>query len=361
MTVPGPRPGILDIQPYRGGNADIGDLSQVINVSANESALGASPRAVQAFEACAAELHRYPDGGATGLRHALAEFHGLDAERIICGNGSDELISLLAHAYAGEDTEVLHSRHGFLMYGLAAQACGATPVMAAETGLTADVDNLLAAASERTRIVYLANPNNPTGTFLARGELERLRDGLAGDVLLVVDSAYAEFVSRNDYSPGVELVDAGENTVMTRTFSKIYGLAGLRVGWAYGPRAVIDVLHRVRGPFNVNLPAQAAAVAALHDVAYTDAARTHNDIWLPWLAAALTGLGLAVPPSIGNFVLARFPDGPEQSAAADRCLRERNIFARQMAGYGLPEAIRITVGSEPDNRAVVDALTAFMG
>ncbi len=361
MTVPTPRPGILGIQPYRGGNAEIDDPTQVINLSANESALGASPRAVRAFEASAAELHRYPDGGATRLRHALGEHHGLDPDRIICGNGSDELISLLAQAYCGEGDEVLYSRHGFLMYGLAAQGVGATPVTAAETALTADVDNLLAAVTERTRLLFLANPNNPTGTYLPHAELERLRHGLRDDIVLVIDSAYAEYVARNDYAPGVELVDAGQNTVMTRTFSKIYGLAGLRIGWAYGPIEVIDVLHRVRGPFNANLPAQAAAVAALGDVAHTDAARTHNDIWLPWLTAEVAKLGIEVPPSIGNFILTRFPGGPEQCAAADRHLRERLIYCRPMAGYGFPDAMRITVGTEAENHAVVDALTTLLG
>ena len=360
MTVPRPRPGILGIQPYRGGNADIDDPRQVINLSANESALGASPRAVQAFQSSAAELHLYPDGGATKLRQALGAHHGLDPDRIICGNGSDELISLLAQAYSGEGTEVLYSRHGFLMYGLAAQGVGATPVTAAETALTADVDNLLAAATERTRIVFLANPNNPTGTYLPRAELERLRQGLRDDIVLVIDSAYAEYVARNDYIAGAELVDGGQNTVMTRTFSKIYGLAGLRIGWAYGPIEVIDVLHRVRGPFNANLPAQAAAIAALHDVAHTDAARTHNDIWLPWLTDQVGKLGIDAAPSIGNFILARFPGGAEQCAAADRHLRERSIFCRQMAGYGFPDALRITIGTEAENHAVVDALTAFL-
>ncbi|MCG8695618.1 MAG: histidinol-phosphate transaminase [Minwuiales bacterium] len=360
MAAPQPRPGILDIEPYKGGNADINDVHAVMNLSANEAALGPSPRAVEAYRAAGAELHRYPDGGVGLLRRALAEHHGLDPERIVCGNGSDELITLLAQAYAGAGDEVLYNAHGFLMYGIAARAAGATPVTAGETRYTADVDNLLAAASERTRVVFLANPNNPTGTYLAKSEVERLRAGLPDNALLVVDAAYAEFVSRNDYSPGIELVDAGDNTVMTRTFSKIYGLAGLRVGWAYAPTGIIEVVNRIRGPFNVNLAAQAAAVAALKDVAHTDAARTHNDIWLPWLSEQIAGLGLEVLPSIGNFILARFPDDERNSTAADAWLRERHIVARRMAGYGLPEALRITVGTEAENRAVVAALTEFM-
>ncbi len=359
MAAPRPRPGILDIEPYKGGNADIDEDARVINLSANESALGPSPKAVAAYHAAAAELHRYPDGGSGRLKRAIARHHGLEDDRILCGNGSDELISLLAHAYAGAGAEVLYSRHGFLMYAIAAMASGARPVTAPETDYTADVDNLLAAASERTRIVFLANPNNPTGTYLSRDELQRLRAGLPDDVLLVIDSAYAEFVSRNDYSAGEELVRRSDNTVMTRTFSKIYGLAALRVGWAYAPKPVVEVIDRVRGPFNVNTPAQAAAAAALADVAHSDAARTHNDIWLPRLSRQMAELGLDVLPSIGNFILARFPEDKD-SGAADAMLRRRGIVTRRMAGYGLPEALRITVGTEAENQAVTEALAEFM-
>ncbi|ANK79711.1 MAG: histidinol-phosphate transaminase [Rhizobiales bacterium NRL2] len=360
MTNPTPQPGLMDITPYKGGESEIEGQSHVRKLSANETPLGPSPKAIEAFRAMAGRIGQYPDGGATRLRRALGRRHGLDPDRIVCGNGSDELIGLLVSSYAGAGDEVLFSRHGFLMYAIAAKANGATPVMAPETDYTASVDALLAAVTERTRLVFLANPNNPTGTFVTADEVARLRAGLRDNVLLVIDAAYAEYVSRNDYEPGVELVNANDNVVMTRTFSKIYGLAGLRVGWAYAPAAVIDVLHRARGPFNVNLAAQEAALAALDDTAHIDAARTHNDVWLPKLTAALNGLGLETTASIGNFALARFPGGAEQALAADAFLKARGIIVRPVGAYGLPDCLRITIGTEDDNLAVIDALKAFL-
>lgn len=360
MTTPSPQPGIMSITPYKGGESEIEGRTDVRKLSSNETPLGPSPRAVAALRGMADSIFRYPDGGAVRLRAALARHHGLEAERIVCGNGSDELLGLLVQAHAGPGDEVLFSRHGFLMYAIAAKANGATPVAAPETRFTADVDALLAAVTERTRIVFLANPNNPTGTYLPRDEVKRLREGLRDDILLVIDAAYAEYVSRNDYDSGVELARGHDNVVMTRTFSKIYGLAGLRVGWAYAAPEVIDVLHRVRGPFNVNIMAQAAAIAALEDTAHLDAARLHNDKWLPWMIAELEKLGLQVTPSIGNFVLMRFPGGAEEAVAADAYLRERGLILRQVAAYGLPEALRATIGLEDENRAVVAALKEFM-
>ena len=310
----------------------------------------------------AGELHRYPDGGSNELRDALARFYGLEAARIVVGNGSDELISFLTRAYAGPGDEVLYSRHGFLMYPIAAKSAGATPVQAAEVDYTASVDNLLAAVSPRTRIVFLANPNNPPGTYVSSDEVRRLRAGLAPDVLLVIDAAYAEYCSMNDYTAGAELVEAGGATVMTRTFSKIFGLAGLRLGWAYCPADVADVLNRIRPPFNVNAAAQAAGVAALDRVAHTHAARTQTDVERPRLAAALAGFGLEVLPSVANFVTARFAtEGRHTSAAAHAFLKERGILPRAIAGYGLPEALRFTIGTEVENDAVIAALKDFFG
>ncbi|MBM3491069.1 MAG: histidinol-phosphate transaminase [Alphaproteobacteria bacterium] len=359
-TTPVPRPGIMSIAPYVPGEAKAEGQARVIKLASNESALGASPRAKEAFRRCAEELHRYPDGAAGELRQALAEFHGLAADRIVVGNGSDEVISILTHAYAGPGDEVLYSQHGFLMYPIGAKAVGATPVAAPERDYTASVDALLAAVSQRTRIVFVANPNNPTGTFLRPEELRRLRDGLPANVLLVIDAAYAEYCVRNDYSAGRELVDAGENTVMTRTFSKIYGLAALRLGWAYCPKPVADVFHRVRGPFNVNAAAQAAGIAALRDVAFTDRARAHNDIWLPWLSRELTKLGLAVIPSVGNFLTACFRD-QAAAGAAQAALKSKGILPRAIAAYGLADCLRFTVGTEDENRAVVAALAEHLG
>jgi histidinol-phosphate aminotransferase len=361
MTSPQPRPGILDIAPYVGGKAALSGVDHVIRLASNESPLGASPRAMAAYRGLTDALNRYPDGGATDLRAALAHHYGLDPARIVCGAGSDELIALLCRAYAGPGDEVLYSEHGFLMYAIAARAVGATPVTAPESGLRADVDALLGAVTERTRIVFLANPNNPTGSMIDRDALLRLHAGLPEDVVLVVDAAYAEYVTRNDYASGLDLAATAPNVVMLRTFSKIYGLSALRIGWCYGPPAIADVLNRIRGPFNVAAPALAAAAAALDDVAFTDAARSHNDIWLPWLTAELGRIGLTVHPSVGNFVLVEFPDDPAHAAdAANDALNGHGIIPRQVANYGLPRCLRITIGLEADMRAVVAALTEFM-
>lgn len=359
---PQPRPGILAIKAYVGGQAVLASRRAAIKLSSNESPLGASPRAMAAYREAGASLHRYPDGGAADLRAAIGARYGLDPALIVCGCGSDELINLLCHAYAGPGDEVIHTQYGFLMYGIAARSGGADPVAAPETGFRADVDAILATVSERTRIVFLANPNNPTGTYLAASEVARLRRGLPGTVLLVLDAAYAEYLGAADYEAGTGLVESRADTVMLRTFSKIHGLSALRLGWAYCPPAVADVLNRVRGPFNVSAPAQAAGIAALEDGDHAALARAHNDRWLPWLLGRLSGCGIAVTPSVGNFALARFPVGDARRGAdaADRFLRERGYIVRDMKGYGLPEALRITVGLEADVLAVADAMAEFM-
>jgi histidinol-phosphate aminotransferase len=360
-SAPVPGPGILDIAPYIGGEAKAEGFDRPIRLASNESALGPSPKAMAAYRALAGEIHRYPDGSAAELREALGRRHGLDPARIVCGAGSDELIALLQRAYAGPGTEVLYSRHGFLMYPIGALAVGATPVAVPERSLTADVDGFLARVTERTRIVFIANPNNPTGTYLSINEMNRLHAGLPPHVVLVIDAAYAEFVNRNDYEAGITLVDRAENVVMLRTFSKIYALAGLRLGWAYCPPAIADVLNRIRGPFNVNAAALAAGVAAVEDVAAVKRARAHNDQWLPWLSEQLAALGLELTPSVGNFVLPRFPDEPRHNAdAAFAFLQSRGILTRQMGGYGLPQCLRITIGTGEEMEAVAAALAEFM-
>ena len=360
MTEPKPRPGILDIAPYVGGEAQIPGVKRAIKLASNESALGPSPKAIAAYRKVAKDLHRYPDGGADRLRGAIAERYGLEPAQIVCGAGSDELIAMLCRAYAGPGDEVLYSEFGFLMYAISAKSAGATPVKAPERDYTAHVDSLLARVNERTRLLFLANPNNPTGTYLANDELARLRQRLSPQVLLVIDAAYAEYVDRNDYSPGVDLVRNHPNVVMTRTFSKIYGLAALRLGWAYCPPAVADVLHRVRGPFNVGAAAQAAGLAAIADHAHTAGAKEHNDHWRPWLMHQLAAIGLSTTPSVGNFVLARFPYGAPQAKAADAFLKTKGLIVRQMAGYGLPDCLRITVGLDDENEALTATLGEFM-
>lgn len=357
MSGPIPRPGILEIEPYKGGESKETGFDG--KLSSNESALGPSPKAVEAYLAAAQTLHRYPDGGSTALREALAKTHGLDAERIVCGFGSDELLHLICLAYAGAGDEVLYGRHGFLIYPIAARIAGATPVEADESGYKVSVDCMLAAVNERTKLVFLANPNNPTGTYLSEDELNALHAGLPGDVVLVIDSAYAEFADASDYEPGIRLATQASNVVMTRTFSKIYGLAGLRLGWAYGPPAIVDVINRLRGPFNVSLPAQLAGVAALADTGFLERAKAHNLEWRTWLAGEIGKLGIEAVPSQGNFILIRLKDAPT-AQAADAYLKTQGYYLRRMDGYGLPDHLRLSVGSEEENRTVISHLTSFM-
>ncbi len=357
-----PGPGILEIDPYVPGESALPGDGPVIKLASNETPLGPSAQAVAAFTAAAGTLERYPDGSARALREALGARHGIDPAQIVCGAGSDELLSLLAYAYLKRGDEAIYTAHGFLVYRLAILASGATPVVAPERDRCADVDAILECVTPRTRAVFLANPNNPTGTYLPFDTVERLRRTLPDNVLLVLDGAYAEYVRRNDYEAGLALVARTDNTVMTRTFSKIYGLAALRVGWAACPPDVADVLNRIRGPFNLTGPSLAAATAALADIAHMEQAAAHNDIWLPWLTDEIGKLGLEVTPSVANFVLVHFADSPGRSATdADAFLKDRRIIVRRMGAYGLPGALRVTIGTEDENRAVVAALHAFMG
>ena len=359
MSALTPRPGIMKIAPYVPGKDSIDGKETIAKLSSNEGALGPSPKAMAAYAKAAAELHRYPDGDTTKLRAALGRHYGLDPARIVCGAGSDEILNLLVRAYCGPGDELLYSQYGFLMYAINALGVGATPVAAPAKGYGSDIDAMLAAVTDRTRIVCLANPNNPTGTYVTKDDVRRLHAGLPKNVLLVIDAAYAEYVSRNDYDSGVELVDQAENVVMTRTFSKIYGLGGLRLGWMYGPAGIVDVMSRLRQPFNVNLAAQIAGVAALDDISHTDASRTNNDIWLPWLSTELTKLGLEPVPSVGNFLLVGF-GSKERAVAANEWLMNDGLIPRLVAGYGLPEHLRITVGTEAEVKAVQASLARFV-
>lgn len=358
-----PRPGILEIEAYVGGKSKIAGRDKPIKLSSNESALGPSPRALEAYRKAAADMHRYPDGGSVALRAAIGARFGFDPDRIVCGAGSDELLGLLARAYAGPGDEVLYTEHGFLIYPIVAHSVGATPVVAGETNLTTDVDKLLAKVTPRTRLLYIANPNNPTGSYIPAAALARLRRELPAGVLLVIDAAYAEFVTANDYEAGAALVDAsvdaGDNVVMTRTFSKIFAMGGMRLGWAYCPPRVADLLNRLRMPFNVSAAAQAAGIAALEDVGFASQARDHNERWRNWLTVELQNLGYRVHPSVANFVLVQFAGGAKTAEAADQFLTSRGIIARQVGKYGLPDCLRITIGLESDMRAVAAALADF--
>jgi histidinol-phosphate aminotransferase len=358
---PNPRPGILDIAPYVPGTSGLPGAGKVVKLSSNETPLGPSPKAVEAYLAEAENLSRYPNGSAAPLREALAARYGLDAARIVAGAGSDELLNLLAAAYLGPGDEAIYSEHGFLVYKIAIMGRGATPVVAPETELTADVDAILARVTDATRMVFLANPNNPTGTYLPFDEIKRLHAGLPEDVILVLDAAYAEYVRANDYEAGIELVATSGNAVMTRTFSKIYGLAALRLGWAYCPAPIADALNRIRGPFNVTGPSIAAGVAALEDEPHMQEAAEHNTIWLRHMADELERIGLTVTPSAANFLLVHFPDDAGKSARdADAFLHERRIILRRVENYGFPDALRLTIGTEPENRAVIEALNEFL-
>jgi histidinol-phosphate aminotransferase len=358
---PQPRPEILAIDPYVPGKSRVAGVEKVHKLSSNESPLGPSPKAIEAVRALADKLEVYPDGASTALREAIAHRYGLDPARIICGNGSDELLALLAHVFLHPGDEGLYSQYGFLTYPICIRAAAGVPVVAKETDKTASVDAILAKANARTKIVYLANPNNPTGTYIPFSEVKRLHAGLPAHTLLVIDAAYAEYVTRNDYAAGLELASAFDNVVMTRTFSKIHGLAGLRIGWAYGSAHVLDALNRVRGPFNLNGAAQAAGVASLEDVAHIERALAHNSHWLPWLAAAISELGIGVTPSVGNFLLLTFPKESGRTASdADAFLSARGFILRAVAAYGLPDSLRLTVGGEEANRGVAAALGAFM-
>lgn len=359
MSVPVPRPGLMEIEAYVPGKSKAPQGVKLHKLSSNETPLGPSPKAIEAYRAVG-ELERYPDGSATALRSAIASRYGLDVNRIICGAGSDELLSLLAYGYLGPGDEGIFTEHGFLVYRIAILAAGAKPVVVPEKALHADVDAILAAVTPATKMVFLANPNNPTGTYLPFEEIKRLHAGLPRHVVLVLDAAYCEYVRRNDYSAGVELASTADNVVMTRTFSKIHGLASLRIGWLYAPSAIVDVLNRIRGPFNMNSPAIAAGVAAMEDRAHEDKAVAHNLLWLERMTKAIEALGLKVTPSVANFLLIHFPaEAGKGAAEADAFLTARGVILRRVTSYGLPDCLRLTIGSEEANAAVIEGLAAF--
>jgi histidinol-phosphate aminotransferase len=359
---PQPRAGVLDIETYVPGKSTAPGVARVFKLSSNETPLGPSPKAIAAYREVADHLQDYPNGMATPLREAIGRAFGLDPARIVCGAGSDDLLYLLARGYIADGDEAIYTRHGFNIYPIAVLSAGGKPVIAEEKNYTADVDAILGKVSECTKIVFLANPNNPTGTYVPFDEVKRLHKALPPHVLLVLDAAYAEYVRRNDYEAGIELVATSENVVMARTFSKIYGLAALRLGWIYGPAPVVDVLNRIRGPFNVNSAAMAAGIAAIEDSAHVETARAHNEKWLGWLHTEICKLGLEVTPSIANFVLIHFPTTKGQTAEdADAFLTSRGLILRRVGSYHLPNALRMTVGSEEANKLVVAALAEFVG
>lgn len=358
---PQPHPGVEEIEAYVPGKSQALGGTRTFKLSSNETPLGPSPHAKQAFLKAVERLEDYPDGASEALRKAIGARYGLDPARIVCGNGSDDILHLICTAFLGPGDEAIHTEHGFLVYRIYVLAAGATPIAVPEKNFTADVDTILKSVTPHTRAIFLANPNNPTGTYLPFEEVKRLHAALPAHVMLVLDGAYAEYVRRNDYAAGIELVAANENVVMTRTFSKIHGLAALRIGWCYAPAHVCDMLNRVRGPFNVNSAAILAGVAAIKDTGHVEKSADHNDIWLPWLTEKISALGLEVTPSVANFLLIRFPQTPgKTSKDADRFLSSNGVVLRAVGGYGIPDGLRMTVGTEEANRLTVDLLEKFV-
>ena len=361
LTRPQPKAGLLDIAAYVPGKEHVEGVAKVYKLSSNETPVGPSPHAMEAYRYCGEHLSLYPDGQAVALRQAIAETQSLNIANIICGNGSDELLGLLCQTYLAPGDEAIITEHGFAVYRIQTLGAGATPVTVKEKDERIDVDAILAGVTSRTKIVFIANPANPTGTYLPFEEVRRLHAGLPKHMLLVLDAAYAEYVRRNDYEAGIELVSSNKNVVMTRTFSKIHGLPGLRIGWMFAPLHVIDAVDRIRGPFNMNSAAIAAGAAAIRDREHVEKSVEYNDKWLSWLTGEFTKLGLRVTPSVTNFLLIHFPNDAEHSAdKADEWLSRHGYILRRVGGYGFPNALRMTVGPEEANRGVVAALTEFL-
>ena len=358
-TAPRPRPEVLRISAYVAGEANVAGANRIIKLSSNEGAFGVPPGASKAYARLSHEIFRYPDSGSAELRRAIGARYKLDAEKIVCGTGSDELIGHICNIYGGPGTDIIMSMHGFTMYQIAGTYAGSRVLKVPERNLTASVENLLGVVTPATRVLFITNPNNPTGSLLPESEMRRLRAGLRADILLVIDAAYAEYVEAPDYDAGTKLVDAGDNTIMLRTFSKIFGLAGLRVGWGYAPAGVIDAINRVRGVFNVNLPAQAAAVAALAEPGWVEKSKRHNTEWRVKFAAALEKAGVKAWPTEANFILADFGTAARASAA-DAFLKSRGIIVRGLGAYDLSHCLRITVGTAEECGIVADTLAEFM-
>jgi histidinol-phosphate aminotransferase len=354
-----PNPGILDIAPYVGGESKADGAKRIIKLSSNENPFGASPKAL---EALSRDLHleKYPDGNCAELRKAIAMKFDLEEEHLVCGAGSDEIIGLLCRAYLAPGDEVVYATHSFLMYGIFAKGCGAVCVETPEKNLVPDLDAMLAAVTPKTRMVFLTNPNNPTGSFNKPGDVRKFREALRGDILLVLDDAYAEYAAAMEgYENGFMLAKRQDNVVILRTFSKIYGLAGLRLGYGYCPADVADVLNRIRGPFNVSVPAQVAGIAALGDDAFIERSVTHNTKWRAWTAEQLSSNRLKIYPSAGNFVLAQF-SGAGQAEDCRLFLKSKGILVRQMGAYKLPDCLRISIGTGEEMELCVAAIKDFL-
>ena len=363
MLSPKPLIGLKNIAPYIGGESELTGVDRIIKLGSNEGAFGPSRKVLKALKDNAQEFFRYPDGDCDELRELLASKNKLSKDNIICGAGSDELISLICRSYAGPGDEILYSAHGFAMYPIYGRTVRATVVAAPEKKITVDVDQLLKRITKKTKLIFIANPNNPTGTYIPKTEVQRLIDLLPKTVLLVLDAAYSEFVDREDYTDGAEFVTKNKNVVMLKTFSKIYGMAGLRLGWMYAPDDVIDVINRMRSPFNVSYPAIVAGIAATKDDEFIKLSQEHNRKWLKWTTNNIRSLNLEVPDSVCNFVIIRFPEDRERgltAEAADKFLKSNGIIVRRMVGYGLPDALRLSIGTGEEMEITLNKLEKFM-
>ena len=355
-----PRPTVAAMERYQ-PNLSAPKADRIIRLSANEGALGPSPKAMRALARVADQVHHYPEEQPVALAETIGAKYGLDPARMVFGCGSDELIISLCQAYIDPGDEVIHTEYGFMMYPMSTTVAGGVPVSAPDKDYRVSIDAILERVTERTRIVFLANPNNPTGSYLSRTEVARLHRALPDRILLVLDAAYAEFVSRNDYADGSELVETSDNVIMLRTFSKLYAMAGLRLGWGYAPSHVIDAITVVKQPFGASRAAVAAGIAALEDQDFIDRTVAHNAVWQPWTVARLEELGLRCLPSVTNFLMVRFPDEPGRTAAeAGAYLKGRGILTRGMAGYGAPEFLRLSIGTEEEMRIVIAAVAEFL-
>jgi histidinol-phosphate aminotransferase len=359
---PIPKPGILDIIPYKPGKSQAEGFEHPVKLSSNENILGCSSAAKAAFIAAADRLNVYPDGRSNALREAVARHFDIEPERLVFGDGTDEVLHLINQVYLEPGDNIVQGQYGFGAYAIGARACGGEVRFAPEPNLRIDVDEIFKCVDSRTRLVFITQPANPTGTWLTTDELRRLHAGLPPSVMLVIDAAYAEFATEPLFDDGLALARAADNVIVTHTFSKLHGLAALRIGWAYCPIEASDALDRIRAPFNTSIAAQEAAVAALADTDFQARSLALMEQWRPWLSQQLGGLGLEVTPSAANFILVRFPTAPGRTAPeAEAFLASHGYLTRGVASYGLPEHLRITIGLEDHNRAVVELLARFMG
>ncbi|MBU6339417.1 MAG: histidinol-phosphate transaminase [Rickettsiales bacterium] len=347
---------LSEIENYKPGKAKVGNKNKVIKLSSNENALGTSPKAIESYVNHTKEIFRYANGSCENLREALAKKNKIDAERIVCGAGSDEVIALLTSAFAGIGDEVIYSEHGFLMYPISAKRVGAKAVKVKEKNLKTDIDAILAAITDKTKIIFIANPNNPTGSYLNKEEVQKLVEKTPKNILIVLDHAYEEFVTKSDYPDAIKLVNENANIVVTRTFSKIYGLASLRIGWCYSSSEIAEILNKIRGPFNVSGPAQEAAIAALNDEEFFNKSVNHNNKWLEIFFNELSKTNrVTAHPSIANFILLDFGDA-ETCRKVNETLLSEGIILREMQSYHLPNCLRMTIGSEEENLQILKIL-----